>query len=156
MTQAYLNMGYSQNQLGQYREALASSEQVIRLHKNSDELGPAYYIMGFAYDKMGQRTKALEAYRKSITHFKQLSFQSADTYFYLGNAYLQMGQYQEAIVSFKQAIKIRPRFAQPHLSLGVAYHATGNRQAALEEYSILKTIDPSRAERLNRALNTKR
>jgi len=71
----------------------------------------------------------------------------------LGNPYQQTGQAQEAIAAYQEAIKTRPNFAQPHLSLGVAYVTIGNKRAALEEYRTLKSLDPGRAERLYKVIN---
>ncbi|MHC4655704.1 MAG: tetratricopeptide repeat protein [Planctomycetota bacterium] len=66
----------------------------------------------------------------------------------LGNAYGKLGCYLEAIGAFKQVIRIEPDFAEAHCGLGVTYLMTGDKDSALEEYKILKTLDAELANKL--------
>ena len=51
---------------------------------------------------------------------------------------------------------MRPKLAQTHLSLGVAYMLLGNKAGAMEEYNLLKSLDPARAERLYKVISRKK
>ena len=63
----------------------------------------------------------------------------------LGLVYIISGKWvasKEAIESFKQAIRINPDFADAHFNLGLAYVLSNDRASALEQYEILKSLDP--------------
>jgi tetratricopeptide (TPR) repeat protein len=61
--------------------------------------------------------------------------------------------YEEAIESFKQAIRIDPDDAKVHISLGLAYFGLKDRGSALEQYTILKTLDTEMANELFNKIN---
>ena len=50
--------------------------------------------------------------------------------------------------AFKQAIRVDPDFAPAHYNMGIIYLNTGDKAAALEEYKILKELNPEMAEML--------
>jgi len=56
--------------------------------------------------------------------------------------------YKEAIEAYKQAIRITPDLANAHYNLGVAYLILNDRGSALEEYKILKELNPEMANKL--------
>jgi len=56
--------------------------------------------------------------------------------------------HREAVESYKQAIRIKPDLAEAHYKLGIAYLIKGDRGSALEEYKILKVLDPESAKKL--------
>ncbi len=55
---------------------------------------------------------------------------------------------EEAIEACKQAIRINPDNAEAHFALGAAYAFLNDRVSALEQYKILKSLDPERANKL--------
>ncbi len=56
--------------------------------------------------------------------------------------------YKEAIDSCIQAIRIDTDFAEAHCYLGFAYVFSNDRGSALEQYKILKSLDPELANTL--------
>ncbi|MDQ3172684.1 MAG: tetratricopeptide repeat protein [Acidobacteriota bacterium] len=52
-----------------------------------------------------------------------------------------MGRSKEAIESYKQAISLKPDYAEAFFNLGVVYLATKKKVAALEQHTILKTLN---------------
>lgn len=66
----------------------------------------------------------------------------------LGIAYGQEGLYREAIEYYKEAIRIIPDLAEAHYELGVINSILNDKSSALEEYKILKILDPGMAEEL--------
>jgi tetratricopeptide (TPR) repeat protein len=56
-------------------------------------------------------------------------------------------------VAFKEAIRLEPDYAGAHYNLGMAYNNIGNREAALEQYEILKELGPDTANKLFNFLN---
>ena len=56
--------------------------------------------------------------------------------------------YEKAIESFKQVIHIQPDYTFAHYSLGMIYLVQGDKNAALDEYKILKDLDQDIADQL--------
>jgi len=56
--------------------------------------------------------------------------------------------YREAVEAYKQAIRIKPDDADAHLSVGLSYLLLNDKGSALEEYKILKDLDPEKADLL--------
>lgn len=73
---------------------------------------------------------------------------SAEYWFYVGYCYGESGMYKEAIEDFKQAIGIKPDDADAHFFLCGAYLVLNDRVPALEQYKILKDLDPEKANEL--------
>ena len=48
----------------------------------------------------------------------------------------------EEIETYKQEVEKNPDDAEAHFNLGVAYHYSNDRNSALEQYEILKNLDP--------------
>ncbi|GAG26895.1 unnamed protein product [marine sediment metagenome] len=64
-----------------------------------------------------------------------------------------LGHCEEAIVPLKQAISLKPDYAGAYFGLGAAYAKLGNREPALEQYEILKTLDKKMAAVFLREFN---
>jgi tetratricopeptide (TPR) repeat protein len=145
---AYINIGYAQNQMGDYNKALVSAERSLSLATEPREIGIAHYVIGVANEKLERRENAASSYRQSIAAYKRANLLAGDDYYYVGNAHFFLGENQPSIDAYKQAIKLRPDFAQPHFNLGIVYNALGKKRSALEEYQLLRRLDPERAQKL--------
>ena len=62
-------------------------------------------------------------------------------------------RYTEAIDAYKQAMSIKPDFVPALHGLGMAYLRRGDKDAALEQYKILKGLDPDAANELLKEIN---
>ena len=69
----------------------------------------------------------------------------AGIYFKIGLSSLILHQYEEAVQSLERSVKLDPKDADAHYALGAAYHYKGQRENALKEYEILKTLKPDLA-----------
>ncbi|MBA7514522.1 hypothetical protein ES705_06552 [subsurface metagenome] len=74
--------------------------------------------------------------------------EDADFHYGLGWAYSQLKDYEKAIEAFKQVIRIQPDYTFAHYSLGMIYLVQGDKNAALDEYKILKDLDQDTADKL--------
>jgi TonB family protein len=70
------------------------------------------------------------------------------------NAPLRVGRghYKDAITTLQDAIRLKPTEALPHKLLGLAYLVVDEPQQALEQYTILQSLDVTMADYLNHAI----
>ena len=64
-----------------------------------------------------------------------------------------MNNIEKEIKACKQAIRLNPDDAETHYNLGNAYHQLNDRDSALEEYKILKSLDTEMANKLFNLIN---
>ena len=60
----------------------------------------------------------------------------------------QVNGYEEAVKDYKKVVEVEPDRAQAYYNLGKAYLKIGDKDLALEEYEILKTLDEELANEL--------
>ena len=72
----------------------------------------------------------------------------AGAHYNLGFALSKTGRRKQAISSYKQALLLKPDFAEAHHNLAILYLEQGERALALEQYSLLKSIDYELAQKL--------
>jgi Flp pilus assembly protein TadD len=137
---ALLNvLGTTYSQMGKYEEALATFRKSART-KN----GAAYYGLAVTYGKMNRYRDAVQAAKEAIN----LDPESAEVRGFLGNAYTELKMNTEAAAAFKEGIRLAPDDPRMHFGLGKAYARAGNRASALEEYKMLRKLDPKSAKEL--------
>ena len=139
--QAYYNIGYCYNELGNFSKSVEAYKQTTRIDPDDAD---AYYNLGYAYNKLGFDKDAMEEYKQAI----RIDPDHANAHIGLGVNYGKLGNYTKAIESFKQAIRIEPDNAKAHSGLGGVYHLIGDRKSALNEYEILKELDINSANEL--------
>jgi tetratricopeptide (TPR) repeat protein len=66
-----------------------------------------------------------------------------------------MGRWNEAIESHKQATRLKANYAGAYFNLGYAYLQIGDRNAALEQYKVLQTLNPELAKKLYALISQK-
>jgi len=161
----------------EYKKALPYLEIAIKTDISSLK-ARAYFNIGFCYDKLKTYSKAIEAYKQTISiypdyaiahcslgfSYDQLGFHEdareayirairiypdyAEAHYYLGVDYIIFGFYIFAIEAYKEAIRINPDYTEAHYSLGVAYLLIRDRDSAINEYKILKELDIDLANKL--------
>jgi tetratricopeptide (TPR) repeat protein len=121
--------------------AAEAYQQAIKLEPHNAQ---AYAGLGFAYGAMGRYPQAVEAFKHAI----RLQPNAPLAYGGLGTSYHMLRRYQESKDAFQQAIRLKPDFAEAHYGLGRTYLMLGNRDGAVAEYHVLKTLDPQSAAEL--------
>ena len=177
---AYNNIGNVYTKLGRYTEAIEVYKNAIRIKPDYAE---AHYNLGIAYGNLGRNTEAIEAYKNAIrirpnyaeahfglgfTYYKLGRYQEsikackqaikikpdyAEAHNNLGVTYGKLGRLPEAIEAFKQAIKLKPDYIEAHKNLGVAYLVIGDKNSAMAEYNILKSLNSEMANNLLKEIN---
>jgi tetratricopeptide (TPR) repeat protein len=143
---AHYNLGVSYGNLGRNTEAIEAYENAIRFRPNYAD---AHFGLGFAYYKLGRNQEAVEAYKQTI----RIKPDHAMAYNNLGVSYGNLGRNQESIEVYKQAIRIKPDYTEAHINLGYAYLAIGDKDSALAEFNILKSLNSQPANNLFKEIN---
>jgi tetratricopeptide (TPR) repeat protein len=141
VAEAHYNLGAAYHNLGMYKEAIESYKQAIRI---KPDYADAHYGLGISYGKLGMYKEAIESYKQAI----RIKPDDAEAHLNLGVSYAKLGMYRESIEACLQAIRIKPDYADAHYGLGVIYFIFNDRGSALEQYKILKDLDPEKANEL--------
>jgi len=142
----YYNLGNAYLALNRNQEAVESFNQAIKIKPDFED---AHFNLGTAYLNLGYYKEAIETYQQVL---RIGSDSSEEIYCNLGVAFYNLGRYPEAIESLRQAVKIKPDYVDAHANLGFIYLTAGDKDSALEEYKILKTLGAIQADQLYNAI----
>jgi tetratricopeptide (TPR) repeat protein len=143
--EAHFGLGYAYGDAANWREAIASFKQAIKLDPDNDAMGAlAHFGLCSAYFNLGMYKEAIESGKQAI----RIDPDYRGAHAGLGIAYGSLGMHKESIEPFKQAIRIDPDNVAAHTALGIAYYSLGDKSSALEQYKILKKLDAEMADLL--------
>jgi tetratricopeptide (TPR) repeat protein len=172
--ETYASLGISYSMAGKYDEAIEMFTKAIEMDPRRSEV---LTLLGAAYNSAGRHRQALDTLRKAIAiephpqsfyHFAvalgsvgrhkeaigaaikatQLDPDYFEAHKYLAFEYSRLRLYREAASAYKTGIRLNPDEPTMHLGLGTSYARMGDKASALEEYKILKKIDPVSARKL--------
>jgi protein O-mannosyl-transferase len=143
---AHCNLGVAYGNLGRWQDEVEACKKAIKIKPDFAE---AHCNLGFAYGNLGRYQEAIESYKQVI----RIKPDFAEVYNNIGFAYGKLDRYQEAIEACKKAIKIKPDYADAHYNLGVAYLEMGDKNSALAEFNILKSLNSELANNLFKKIN---
>ena len=141
-----VDQGLKYYSLGRWQEAIVAFSDAIAINPN---FSAPHFFLGVTYSR-------LENWEESLTYFKktiELSPTSAQGYLGLGITYNILGFNDKAMMALKKAVLINPHFAQARHALALCYLRKGDRASALEEYKILRGLDPDLADQLILLIN---
>lgn len=94
-----------------------------------------YENRAIAFLQLNQTQQAHRDYRLALS----LAPRSGQKYLYqgVGAAYFQDGRYAEALASFDQALELDGRYDQARYGRGLAHMLLGNRDAALDDFTVV-------------------
>ena len=144
--EAHNNLGIAYGNLGRNTEAIEAYKNAIRIRPNYAE---AHFGLGFTYYKLGRYQESIKACKQAI----KIKPDYAEAHNNLGVTYGKLGRLPEAIEAFKQAIKLKPDYIEAHKNLGVAYLVIGDKNSAMAEYNILKSLNSEMANNLLKEIN---
>ncbi|HEY3129953.1 MAG TPA: tetratricopeptide repeat protein [Acidobacteriota bacterium] len=108
----------------------------------------AHLKLGVALAQQGRTSEALNQYSQAL----RIKPDYAEAHINMGIELAADGKINEAVGHFSKAAEIKPNSPEAHYNLGKAYVLLGNRNAALEQYTILKNLDPKLADDLVKAI----
>jgi tetratricopeptide (TPR) repeat protein len=149
--EAYDYLGLALVNIGRYEEAIASFKQSIA---NDPSAPGGYRSMGVAYELMKRYQEAVEPFKQAI---KREPDNGSPILYYdyvnLAAAYEKLDRLTDEINTLKQAIAFRPRIAQAHFELGMAYLKTGDKKSATDQYNMVKSLDPEMGRELKQGID---
>ena len=121
------------------------------LAKIKPDLAEANYGLAICYNKLGQVTDEIRAYKKALAAEPNMVAALAN----LGNAYFGQQKYDAAIGQYKKAIRIRPDDGTIHYNLAAAYFNKTNYELAWKHIKIAEELGAEIAEDLLNAIENK-
>ena len=148
-SEAFHALGLVNVELGKYEEAVKAFKRSLEVE---GPITTSYFMLGKCYVLLNRPDAAIAPYKEGLAKYPE----SDMGHYGLGEAYLALEQYTDAINEFKQALKLSdgPGKAATHYQLGLAYLRAGDKESALEEYKILKSVRADLAELLLREIET--
>ena len=116
-------------------------EQVIKA--DSDNADAYRFLAGYYMDS-GSYEKAVEALSQLI----KIDPNEASAHSMLGDAYWGSSRYEDSIVAYKQAMKLHVDDPHVRYQIALTYLKMGDKDSALEEYKILKSMNEELANEL--------
>jgi superkiller protein 3 len=141
---AYYNLGYAFQQLGQFGNA---ADPLITALKMGCISPKVHLLIGRAQLSLGEAAKAEAAYRHALAlraKFPEYNF--AEAYNGLGLALEEQGKRPDAIAEYHRAIDSNPKLVEAHVNLGSAYFAQNNLSDATAQFLTAMALDPHLAE----------
>lgn len=141
----FSNLGCNYGKLGLYRKAIDAFQEAIRLRP---DFLKAHFDLGFSFGKLGHHGKAVDAFQTAIA----INPDVAQLHYNLGHAYARLGRQREAASALAAAVRVNPNHVNAHYRLGLIHLRARNREAALKQYRILRSLDDGKAVRLFRRI----
>jgi tetratricopeptide (TPR) repeat protein len=123
----YFNLGYSYDELGEYKRAIENYDKVIEINQRDVS---AYNNRGIVYKHIGDYVRAIEDFDKAL----EINPQDLNAYTNRGSVYYDLRDYYRAIEDFGKAIEINPSDAVAYCNHGIAYYRLGDRERAIQDF----------------------
>jgi tetratricopeptide (TPR) repeat protein len=139
--EAHNNLGSALMRQGKIQEAIANFTEALRI--SPDHPG-VHYNLGVVLQGQGKIEEAILHFAEAV----RIRPDYAIVHNNLGAALWGQGKVQDAIAHFTKAVQAKPDYADAHINLGFGYLTIGDKVSALEEYKILKKLNPDLANKL--------
>ena len=147
------NLGLVYMSMSRYAEAesfklaaLRAAEEINARKTVMTELGD----LSVVYINLGRMERSFECSNRMVELAMEMG-ESAELSRGRGNrayALLGLGRYEEAVQSFERANSLKLSNEQCYYYLGVSYHKTGQEEKAIQQYELLKKVNPRAAKTL--------
>lgn len=95
--------------------------------------------LGFAYEKAGDKSQAMDEYRRAL----RLNPDNVQVQNNLANLLAETGHPEEALAEYQSALRLEPDSAEAHDNLGTLYVQLGQFDAAEKQYLQAAQLDPA-------------
>jgi len=125
--QATFNEALRQHQRGQFKQAQALYEAILRAQPRHYQ---SLYSLGMLHAQSGSFQSAADLIEKAI----EILPGNPEFHFYLGNCLQQLHKLEAAVEAYDKAIGLSPEFSQAHSNRGFALQTLGHLDAAVASY----------------------
>jgi len=142
-SEAFHALGLATMALGRYQEAIDAFTKSLQV---DEPITTSHFALGKCYFLLNRSDEAVVHYQRGLSLYPD----SDSGHFGLGEAYFDLERYNEATNELREAIRLSKGPGKPraHFYLGLAYLRRGNKESALREYEVLKTLDAELASQL--------
>ncbi len=140
IAQSHMNAGIHHIQLGQHKRAINKFN--LALEKDAT-LCDAYYLLGYAYQQMGDFDKSIEYCSKSIENLSN----NPSAYTVMAYSHLYLNNKEEAVKNFQIAKEIGPQKIDPYYGLALTKYHKGDYADAMSE---LNQYDKNKKDKLKK------
>lgn len=144
--EAHYNLALVYERRNHSAKAIKHYERAIRFDPRFFE---AFNYLGIAYKNSDRPIDAIRSFIRAI----RIKPDYVEAHVNLAMLYFSGGRYPEAIKACHKALEIKPTHPSAHYTLGLIYIDLRYEDTALEEYDILKELDPDMADELLRAID---
>ena len=123
----WIAKGATEIEIGQFEEALASSEKAVELNA---EDGDAWRNRGLALGRLGRHEEALGSFDKAL----ELNTEDAAAWSNRGFALGSLGRHEEALGSYDKALELNTEDGDAWRNRGLALGRLGRHEEALGSY----------------------
>ena len=138
-------LGLAYMEMGKHTEARRFIEQALSEQKNDYQIWSA---LGEICARQGKHDESVIAFQEAL----RLKPQDAVLHRQMGDLLRRLGRHAEASRFYWQAIRLNPQDGLARYGLGVTYVRLDQRAYAIEQKSVLKTIDPKLAAELDHVI----
>ncbi|RMD99812.1 MAG: tetratricopeptide repeat protein [Calditrichaeota bacterium] len=125
--------------------AITEYQKAIELDR---KYAPAYNNLGYAYRRLGQYDKAVQAFKQYIA----LLPDEPNPYDSIADLYTKMGKYEEGIKYYKKAVKLNKAFVFSQRKIGENYLFLGKFNKARRAFEKALQLAETPAEKINTML----
>jgi len=136
--ESWYYLGRTKYNENRFNEAVTAFQQALKLSPKNIK---AEDNLGLAYDGLGRKPEAEQAYRDAIRWQSQALQEDPGPYLDLGILLIDQNRPQEAISYLQQATQISPHDPKPHEQLGKAY--TGLQRLPEAQVELERAVEAS-------------
>jgi tetratricopeptide (TPR) repeat protein len=150
--EAYYYLGQAFNSAGEQDKAIKNLSIAVRLKPNFPEaksaLSQIYSQQGLNLMRQGNSDQAIGLLKEAVAQNPK----NDGAYNNLGVALGKQGRYSESLAALQKAVAANPNNTQAQFNLGVTQYTLGDKNATVQQYTILTLTDPAAADELFRII----
>ncbi len=150
--ETYYSLGLAYRAQGNQDKAVKSLLTALRLKPNFPQahvsLGQIYARQGLNLLRQGHPEQAAGVLKDAVAQDPK----NDGAFNNLGVALAQRGNYTQSLAALQRAVALNPNNNQAQFNLGVTQYSLGNKNATVQQYTILTLTDPTAANELFRII----
>jgi tetratricopeptide (TPR) repeat protein len=148
----YYSLGLAYSAKGNQDKAIKNLLVAVRLNPKFTQarvaLGQIYDQQGLNLLRQGQPARAATLFKEAVAQDPK----NDGAFNNLGVALAQQRQYTQAIAALQRSVAVNPNNNKAQFNLGVTQYSMGDKNATVQQYTILTLTDPAAADELFRII----